>query len=207
MNSSSVSESSFRSSASRPLAIEALKTVRNFAAQVFRMGERFLVSGVASRRFRLRDVALHLHGFLQSVDHLRQRAGCTLAVLRRQTFLLFELGQLAVDGVVDALDERARFGGDGFDFAFAEGPARGLAVVFVDAAAIIGLASASSEVRAAALDFVAVFFSVPAAFEVPRFVFAAPSLVLELSSSATGVFAATTRETARRALDAAAMHL
>src|SRR4029079_3841337 len=118
MNSISPWLSSFRSSASRPLAIEALKTVRNFAAQVFRMGERFLVPGVAYRRFRLRDVALHLHGFLQSVDHLRQRAGCTLAVLRRQTFLLLELGQLAIDGVVDALDERARLGGDGLRFRF-----------------------------------------------------------------------------------------
>ena len=109
--------SSFRSSASRPLAIEALKTVRNFAAQVFRMGERFLVPGVASRRFRLRDVALHLHGFLQSVDTATAR-GMHARGLRRQTFLLLELGQLAIDGVVDALDERARLGGDGVRFRF-----------------------------------------------------------------------------------------
>src|SRR6185437_7024537 len=93
----------------------------------------------------------------------------------------------------------------GFDFAFAEGPARGLAYVFVDATAITVSASASTEARAVV--FVAVFFSVLLDLEVPRLVVAAPSLALELPSFATGVFVARARETARRALDAAAMHL
>jgi len=56
----------------------------------------------------------------------------------------------------------------GFDFAFAEGPARGLASVFVDATAITVSASASTEARAAVLVFVAVFFSVLLDLEVPR---------------------------------------
>jgi len=54
----------------------------------------------------------------------------------------------------------------GFDFAFAEGPARGLAYVFVDATAITVSASASTEARAVV--FVAVFFSVLLDLEVPR---------------------------------------
>src|SRR3954471_20318240 len=71
------------------------------------MGERLLASGVASRWLRLGDLALHLHGLLQCVDHLRQRARSAFAILRGQTLLLFELAEFAVDRPVDALDERA----------------------------------------------------------------------------------------------------
>jgi len=73
------------------------------------MSQRLLALGVASRCLSLRHLALHLNGFLQCIDHLRQSPGRTFAILRREPLLLFELFEFAIDCVVDTLYEGTGF--------------------------------------------------------------------------------------------------